>query len=99
MSIAVHRHGDARACGATTIVSGQSTVFANSILVSVNGDANSHGAGNLVAGSNNVFIEGKAVVNNSADGAAADNLCPSAGGTHCAPVTAAGSPDVFVGDG
>jgi uncharacterized Zn-binding protein involved in type VI secretion len=99
MSVPIHRHGDARACGATTIVSGQSTVFANSILVSVNGDPNSHGGGALVAGSNNVFIEGKAVVNNSADGSAADNLCPSLAGAHCAPVTAAGSPDVFVGDG
>tara|TARA_B100001564_G_C20430005_1_gene574113 strand:- start:378 stop:674 length:297 start_codon:yes stop_codon:yes gene_type:complete len=98
MSIAVHRHGDARACGATTIVSGQSTVFANSKLIAVNGDPNTHGAGNLVAGSNNVFINSIAVVNHSADGSAADNLCPSAGGTHCAPVTAAGSPDVFVGD-
>lgn len=98
MSIAIHRHGDARACGATTIVSGQSTVFANSKLIAVNGDPNTHGAGNLVAGSNNVFINSIAVVNHSADGSAADNLCPSAGGTHCAPVTAAGSPDVFVGD-
>ena len=99
MSIAIHRHGDARVCGATTVVSGQSTVFANSVLVSVNGDPNSQGSGGLVAGSNHVFINSIAVVNNSADGAAADNLCPSAGGTHCAPVTAAGSPDVFVGDG
>ena len=98
MSVPIHRHGDARACGATTIVSGQSTVFANSVLVAVNGDPNTHGAGNLVAGSNNVFINSIAVVNHSADGSAADNLCPSAGGTHCAPVTAAGSPDVFVGD-
>ena len=98
MSIAIHRHGDARACGATTVVSGQSTVFANSVLVSVNGDPNSHGGGGLVAGSNHVFINSIAVVNNTADGAAADNLCPSAGGTHCAPATAAGSPDVFVGD-
>ena len=63
MSIAVHRHGDARACGATTIVSGQSTVFANSKLIAVNGDPNTHGAGNLVAGSNNVFINSIAVVN------------------------------------
>ena len=99
MSIAIHRHGDARACGATTVVSGQSTVFANGILVSVNGDPNSHGAGGLVAGSNHVFINSIAVVNNSADGAAADSLCPPLGGAHCAPVTAGGSPDVFVGDG
>ena len=35
---AIHRHGDARVCGATTIVSGQSTVRANGELVSVDGD-------------------------------------------------------------
>ena len=95
---AVHRHGDARVCGATTIVSGQDTVYANSLLVSVNGDVNSHGAGALTAGSDNVFAGGKAVVNNTPDSAAADSLCPPLGGSHCAPSTAAGSPDVNVGD-
>ena len=95
---AIHRHTDARACGATTIVSGQDTVYANSLLVSDNGDVNSHGAGALVAGSDNVFVGGKAVVNNTPDSAAADSLCPSQGGTHCAPSTAAGSPNVNVGD-
>ena len=39
---AVHRHGDARVCLATTIVSGLSTVYANGRLVSVNGDVNTH---------------------------------------------------------
>lgn len=97
MTIAIHRHGDARACGATTVVSGQSTVFANDQLISVNGDPNSHGGGALSAGSNNVFINSLAVVNHSPDGAAADALCPTPP-IHCAPVTASGSPDVFVGD-
>ena len=95
---ATHRHGDARVCGATTIVSGQSTVFMNGVLQSVNGDPNTHGAGNLIAGSKNVFAGGKLCVNNSADSAAADGLCPSAGGTHCAPATAGGSPNIFIGD-
>jgi hypothetical protein len=95
---AVHRHTDTRACGATTIVSGQDTVYANSLLVSVNGDVNSHGAGALVAGSDNVFIGGIAVVNHTPDGAAADSLCPPLAGAHCSPATASGSPNVNVGD-
>ena len=69
---ATHRHGDARACGATTIVSGQSTVFMNGVLQSVNGDPNTHGAGNLIAGSKEVFAGGILCVNNSADSAAAE---------------------------
>ena len=89
---AVHRHGDARVCGATTIVSGQGTVYANGLLVSVNGDINTHGAGALVAGSNNVFAEGKAVVNNTPDLAATDSL------DHTNTQTAAGSSNVNVGD-
>lgn len=95
---AIHRHGDLRTCGATTVVSGQSTVFANGMLVSVDGDNNTDGGGALSAGSNNVFINGKAVVNNTPDGAAPDSLCPVPGGPHCAPDTAQGSPNVNVGD-
>ena len=91
---AIHRHTDARACGATTIVSGQGTVYANSLLVSVNGDVNSHGAGALVAGSDNVFAGGKAVVNNTPDLAATDSL----GHGPQLTKTAAGSSDVNVGD-
>ena len=91
---AIHRHTDARACAATTIVSGQGTVYANSILVSVNGDVNSHGAGALVAGSDNVFAGGKAVVNNTPDLAAIDSL----GHGPQLTKTAAGSSDVNVGD-
>ena len=93
----IHRNKDSRACGAVTVAT-QDTVKAGGEFVAVDGDPNSHGSGGLVAGSNHVFINSIAVVNNTADGAAADNLCPSAGGTHCAPATAAGSPDVFVGD-
>ena len=89
---AIHRHTDARACAATTIVSGQGTVYANSLLVSVNGDINTHGAGALVAGSNNVFAGGKAFVNNTPDLAATDSL------DHTNTQTAAGSSNVNVGD-
>ena len=93
---AVHRHSDLRVCGATTVVSGQSNVYANSLLISVNGDPNSHGGGALSAGSRRVYINSIAVVNNTPDGAAADSLCPIP--PHCAPITAGGSPDVYVGD-
>ena len=93
---AVHRHSDSRVCGATTVVSGQSNVYANSLLISVNGDPNSHGGGALSAGSRRVYINSIAVVNNTPDGAAADSLCPIP--PHCAPITAGGSPDVYVGD-
>ena len=89
---AVHRHGDARVCGATTIVSGQGTVYANGLLVSVNGDINTHGAGALVAGSDNVFAGGKAVVNHTPDSAAVDTS------GHTNTQTAAGSSNVNVGD-
>ena len=91
---AIHRHGDARVCGATTIVSGQDSVKANGKLVSVDGDLNTHGAGALTAGSKGVFINGKAVVNNTPDAAAAD-LIPHA---PALTKTAGGSPNVFVGD-
>lgn len=94
----VHRHTDPRSCGATTVVAGQSTVFANGLLIAVNGDPNTHGAGALIAGSNKVFINGKPVVNHTPDSANPDSLCPPLGGAHCAPVTAGGSPNVFVGD-
>ena len=95
---AIHRHEDARTCGATTVVSGNTTVYANSKLISINGNVNSHGAGALTAGSGDVFIGGIAIVNNTPDGAAADSLCIPLGGAHCSPSTAAGSPDVNVGD-
>ncbi len=92
----IHRHSDSRACGASTVVVGQSTVYANNLLVSVNGDPNSHGGGALSAGSNQVYAGGILVVNHSPDDAAADALCPIP--PHCGPSTASGSPDVYVGD-
>lgn len=95
---AVHINGHLRSCGATTVVSGQSDVYVAGELVSVDGDPNSHGGGALSAGSNGVFINGKAVVNHSPDGAAADALCIPLGGAHCAPETAQGESTVIVGD-
>ena len=94
----VHRSTDPRSCGATTVVVGQSSVYADQLLIAVDGDPNTHGDGNLIAGSNNVFINNKLVVNHTPDEAAADGLCAPLGGSHCSPVTAGGSPSVFVGD-
>jgi len=58
-----HRQDDKRTCGATTIVSGQSTVFVNGKLWAVEGDLDSHGHGDLVSviGST-VKINGKKVI-------------------------------------
>jgi hypothetical protein len=98
---AIHRNNDPRSCGATTIVEGQNLerpVYANTHLVSVDGDPNTHGGGALNAANNNVYINNKLVVNHTPENAAPDDLCPPLGGDHCAPVTAGGSPDVFVGD-
>ncbi len=95
MTIPVHRHSDVRVCGATTIATDHK-VFANKLLIAVNGDVNSHGDGALIAGSKNVYCGSILVVNHSPDGSAADALCPLA--PHCAPITAQGSENVFVGD-
>lgn len=96
MAEKIHRDTDSRACGAGTVVAGQGTVFANGLLVSVDKDPNDHGAGSLNAKCNKVYINGKMVVivGNSA---APDALCPPLGGAHCAPASASGSGNVFVG--
>lgn len=61
---AVHRDGDHRACGAVTIVTGQSNVYMNGKLVAVEGDLCSHGHGALIASNNGskLFINGKQVI-------------------------------------
>lgn len=92
---AIHRHTDARICGARTIVTGNGTVFANNLLVSVNNDPDTHNCGNLIAACRNVFVENKMVVNNTPDQAKPECSCS---GVHCNPMTAQGSPNVFVGD-
>jgi uncharacterized Zn-binding protein involved in type VI secretion len=97
MTKPIHRHKDQRKCGATTVVSGQKTVFANGLLVSVDDDPNSHGSGALNAKCKKVYVNGKMVVivGNSA---APDSLCPPLGGAHCAPASSSGSGNVFVGE-
>ena len=70
----VHRNGDSRFCGATTTVTGQSTVRVNGKLWAVEGDPSSHGAGNLqsVYGAKNVRINGKSVICAVGDKASGD---------------------------
>jgi uncharacterized Zn-binding protein involved in type VI secretion len=97
MTNLIHRDGDARACGATTTVSNQSTVFANGKLIATNGDPNSHGAGGLIAATNKVYVQGIMVVN-VGDSAAPDSLCPPLGGAHCGPSATGGDPKIKVGD-
>jgi len=93
---AIHRNTDSRVCGATTTATGQGSVYANGLLVSVNGDPNTHGSGALNASTNEVYAEGIMVVE-VGDTAAADNLCPVPGGSHCAPSSSSGSGSVYVG--
>lgn len=92
----VHRDTDVRTCGASTISTQSKNVYVNNLLWAINGDPNSHGGGNIIAVVNNVFIGG-IMVTNIGDSAAPDSLCPIPGGPHCAPATASGSTNVFVG--
>ena len=93
MGYKAHRHDDNRACGATTVVEGQSTVYVNGKLWAVDNDPNSHGAGNLDANdTETIFIEGKPVVTHTPDpGKVNDNLLHTPSEVR----TAEGSPDVF----
>ena len=95
MTIPVHRDTDSRVCGASTTVAGNTTVFANNLLVSVDSDPNSHGGGSLSATSNAVFANNQLVVHNAPDSASPDALCPIP--PHCGPDTSQGSPNVFTG--
>lgn len=96
MGIPVHRHGDSRSCGATTVVGGQGSVYINDRLVSVQGDSNTHGGGNLHASNNDgtVFINDKPIVLQGSS-ASPDSLHPIPGGPHCNPVSTGASPNVF----
>jgi len=93
----IHRQGDSRTCGASTITT-QTTVRANGRFISVNNDPNSHGGGNLRATETvgKVRIGGIAVIL-SGDPSGPDALCPIPGGPHCAPAAASASPNVRAG--
>ena len=93
----IHRDGDSRACGATTVAT-QDTVKAGGQFVAVNADTNSHGGGAINAsGTKNVFIGGK-LVSNVGDPAGADGLCIPLGGAHCGPSTTTGLDTVVIGE-
>lgn len=63
MSSAAHRENDLRACGATTIVIGQSLVKIDGQLWAVEGDICSHGDGQLISTSGTkIRINGKRVI-------------------------------------
>jgi hypothetical protein len=58
----VHREGDSRFCGSTTVVEGQSTVYVNGQLWAVAGDQSSHGLGALIPQNSGIYVEGAAVI-------------------------------------
>lgn len=80
----VHRHGDNRICGATTVVTNQSTVYVEGQLFSVQGDPNSHGSGTLIASGSTVTVNGIPVII-LGDSASSDTLCFTVGPPHCNP--------------
>jgi len=87
-----HRDGDARACGATTVVDNQASVWVNGKLWAVKGDPNSHSAGGLInTTGSTVYIEGIHVIVHGPDLAEVDG----AGHVGSADATAEGSGDVF----
>lgn len=79
-----HRDGDARDCGATTVVTGQDFVTVDGMLWAVDMDENTDGGGALSTSHGWLTISGKGIIVNG-DTAAADDLCPIPGGAHCAP--------------
>lgn len=79
-----HRHGDARTCGAGTVVQGQNFVTVDGRLWAVNGDPNDHGGGELSASKSWITIDGRPIIVVD-DSAAPDVLCFTVGGPHCAP--------------
>lgn len=91
----VHRHSDARICGASTIVVGNQTVFVNGLLWAVEGDPNDHLVGNLIATNpRTVFVQGINVIIQG-DHAVPDMLCPPLGEPHCDPIAVGHSPNVW----
>ena len=93
----IHRDGDKRVCGATTVASGQSTVYLDTKLIAVEGDKNSHGNGGLIANEGaTVFIDNKKIIVHPAS-ANKDDLCDSEGPPHCEPATAEGSGSGSIG--
>lgn len=97
-----HRNGDARFCGAATIVEGQSSVYVNDILWAVEGDPNDHVHGELIStySKRNIFIEGKRAIVAIGDIAAPDGPDAPMFPLHPYPPTdpLEGSPNVIAYD-
>lgn len=93
----VHRQGDSRSCGATTVTR-SNKVRANGRLVSIEGDPNTHRGGALRASETvgKVRVNGIPVILLN-DNAAPDARCPGPG--HCNPKAASASPNVRAGGG
>ena len=91
-----HRHGDSRACGATTIVTGQDFVKVNGKFWSVDNDNNTDGGGPLHTSHSWLTIAGKGIIV-VGDSASGDNLCPIPGGAHCSPSATSGDSVINVG--
>lgn len=92
MSFKAHRNGDARVCGAVTVVQNQSSVYVNGELWAVRGSFNSHGNGGLInTTGTTIEIEGIPVIVHGPDQANPDDLELA---PHDVPSTAAGSGDV-----
>jgi hypothetical protein len=62
MPYKAHRHGDNRACGATTVVEGQSSLYVNNKLWAVDNDPNTHSNGNLKPSGSSLYINNKLVI-------------------------------------
>ena len=93
----IHRNGDSRSCGATTVVQ-QTNVRANHRPISIQGDPNTHGGGALRATETvgKVRVTGIPVILMS-DPASPDRLCPIP--PHCGPDASSASPNVRAGGG
>ena len=93
----VHRQGDSRICGATTVAQ-QNTVRANNRWVSIDADPNTHVGGPLRATDTvgKVRVENRPVILNG-DPAGPDSLCPIP--PHCGPNASSASPNVRAGGG
>jgi hypothetical protein len=92
---AAHSHGDARTCGATTVVIGNSTTYVDGKLWAVQGDINTDDNGQLIPSGSTVYVQGKLVIVHAPDDAEPDEQCLPLGGEHCEPKTAEGSGATF----
>jgi hypothetical protein len=94
-----HRNGDARLCGASTVVQNQGSTYVDGRLWAVQGDPDSHEEGGLIPSGSGVAISGIPIIVHAPDNAQPDKLCPILGEPHCHPKTAAGSGKTFAYDG